>query len=59
MSAIPQRSFSDVRDALLLKREIAFLDVREEDPHAQRHPLFAANLPLSKIELDALTKLPR
>jgi rhodanese-related sulfurtransferase len=59
MSAIPQRSFSDVRDALLSKREIAFLDVREEDPHAQRHPLFAANLSLSKIELDAFTKLPR
>ena len=59
MSAIPQRSFNDVRDALLSKHEIAFLDVREEDPHAQRHPLFAANLPLSKIELDAFTKLPR
>ncbi|WP_438392551.1 rhodanese homology domain-containing protein [Caballeronia sp. DA-9] len=59
MSAIPLRSFNDVREALLSKREIAFLDVREEDSHAQRHPLFAANLPLSKIELDALTKLPR
>jgi rhodanese-related sulfurtransferase len=59
MSAIPLRSYNDVRDALLSKRELAFLDVREEDPHAQRHPLFAANLPLSKIELDALTKLPR
>ncbi|AMM17432.1 sulfurtransferase [Burkholderia sp. PAMC 28687] len=59
MSDTPLRSFDDVRDALLSKREIAFLDVREEDPHAQRHPLFAANLPLSKIELDALTKLPR
>jgi len=59
MSAISQRSFNDVRDALLSKREIAFLDVREEDPHAQRHPLFAANLSLSKIELEAFAKLPR
>jgi rhodanese-related sulfurtransferase len=59
MSATSLRSFNDVRNALLSRREIAFLDVREEDPHAQRHPLFAANLPLSKIELDALTKLPR
>jgi rhodanese-related sulfurtransferase len=59
MSAIPQRSFNDVRDALLSKREIAFLDVREEDPHAQRHPLFAANLALSKLELEAFTRLPR
>jgi rhodanese-related sulfurtransferase len=58
MSAFPLRSLTDVRNALLSRREIAFLDVREEDPHAQRHPLFAANLPLSKLELDAFTKLP-
>ncbi len=48
-----------VRLALLEKREIAFLDVREEDPHAQSHPLFAANFPLSRVELDAYSKLPR
>ena len=48
-----------VRQALLDKREVAFLDVREEDPHAQCHPLFAANFPLSRVELDAYTKLPR
>ena len=35
----------DVRQALLERREIALLDVREEDPHAHGHPLFAANLP--------------
>ncbi len=35
------------------------MDVREEDPHAQEHPLFAANFPLSRIEVDALSKLPR
>ena len=51
--------YQDVRRALLEKREIAFLDVREEDPHAQSHPLFAANLPLSRVELDAYSKLPR
>ena len=51
--------YDDVRSALLEKREIAFLDVREEDPHAQSHPLFAANFPLSRIELDAYAKLPR
>jgi rhodanese-related sulfurtransferase len=33
--------------------------VREEDPHAQAHPLFAANFPLSRVELDAYSKLPR
>lgn len=56
---VPTRSFADVRSALLERREIALLDVREEDVHAQAHPLFAANFPLSRIELDAWTKLPR
>ena len=51
--------YQAVRQALLDKREIAFLDVREEDPHAQSHPLFAANFPLSRVELDAYSKLPR
>jgi len=52
-------NYSFVRNKLLNKEEIAFLDVREEDPHAQEHPLFAANLPLSRIEIDAFGKLPR
>jgi len=51
--------YQAVRQALLDKSEIAFLDVREEDPHAQSHPLFAANFPLSRVELDAYGKLPR
>jgi rhodanese-related sulfurtransferase len=51
--------YQAVRQALLDKHEIAFLDVREEDPHAQSHPLFAANFPLSRVELDAYSKLPR
>ncbi|HSD38587.1 MAG TPA: rhodanese-related sulfurtransferase [Rhodocyclaceae bacterium] len=56
---IGTRSTQDVREALIARREIAFLDVREEDPHAQAHPLFAANLPLSRLDLDAYTRLPR
>jgi rhodanese-related sulfurtransferase len=51
--------YPSVRQALLDKHEIAFLDVREEDPHARSHPLFAANFPLSRVELDAYDKLPR
>ena len=51
--------YKEVRTCLLEKKEIAFLDVREEDPHAQSHPLFAANFPLSRIEQDAYSKLPR
>ena len=56
---IQTKNYSFVRNKLLNKQEIAFLDVREEDPHAQEHPLFAANLPLSRIEIDAYAKLPR
>ncbi|MFZ6718932.1 rhodanese homology domain-containing protein [Undibacterium sp. Ji49W] len=55
----PYRSYHQVREALLAGDEIALLDVREEDPHAQAHPLFAANLPYGRIELDAYSKLPR
>src|SRR5471030_1990030 len=53
------RSFEDVRASLLEREEIALLDVREEEPHASGHPLFAANLPLSRLELDAPMRLPR
>ncbi|MFZ6774837.1 rhodanese-related sulfurtransferase [Undibacterium sp. SXout7W] len=59
ISDFPHRSFLQVREVLLAGCEIALLDVREEDPHAQSHPLFAANLPYGRIELDAYTKLPR
>jgi rhodanese-related sulfurtransferase len=59
MKSYPVRSYQDVRAALLAQREIALLDVREEDAHAQSHPLFAAHFSLSKIELEAYTRLPR
>ncbi|MBF3202011.1 hypothetical protein HKW80_34975, partial [Pseudomonas aeruginosa] len=52
MSQIAVRTFHDIRAALLARRELALLDVREEDPFAQAHPLFAANLPLSRLELE-------
>ena len=55
----PQRDFQWVHTALLERREIALLDVREEAPFAEAHPLFAANLPLSRIELEAWTRIPR
>lgn len=50
---------ASVRAALLARTEIALLDVREEDPFAQAHPLWAANLPLPRIELDARRRIPR
>ena len=54
-----QISPDSVRGALLSRREIALLDLREEDPHAQDHPLFAANLPLSRLETNIHAYLPR
>ncbi|QWE09209.1 rhodanese homology domain-containing protein [Polynucleobacter ibericus] len=57
--AIQTKNYSFVRNKLLNKEELALLDVREEDPHAQEHPLFAANLPLSRVEIDAYAKLPK
>ena len=56
---LAETSPAQVRELLLQKKEIALLDVREEAPHAEGHPLFAANLPLARIELDACTRLPR
>ncbi|WP_084545074.1 rhodanese homology domain-containing protein [Derxia gummosa] len=55
---LPRRSPHWVRERLIAGLEVALLDLREEDPHAQAHPLFAANLPFARIELDAWNKLP-
>ncbi|MDQ2150045.1 rhodanese-like domain-containing protein [Alcaligenaceae bacterium C4P045] len=56
---IPDRSVQDVRAALMARREVALLDVREEAPFAEAHPLFAANMPYSVIETHAARRLPR
>ncbi len=53
------KDYDFVRQRLLNREEICLLDVREEAPHAEGHPLFAANFPYSSIELNAYTKLPR
>jgi rhodanese-related sulfurtransferase len=52
-------SYAHIRAALLAKEEIALVDVREEDPYAQSHPLFAINLPYGRIEVDAGRRIPR
>ena len=57
--ALPTLSPEAVRAALLAKTEIALIDVREEDPYAQQHPLFAVQLSAGRIELDAPWRLPR
>ncbi|MEJ8837255.1 rhodanese-like domain-containing protein [Ramlibacter sp. AN1133] len=57
--SLPATACERVREALLARREIALVDVREEEPFARGHPLFAANLPFGRIELDAWTRIPR
>ena len=58
-TAFPLLPFAAVRTRLLAREETALLDVREEDPFAQEHPLWAANLPLSRIEIEAWRRIPR
>src|SRR5262245_66236634 len=48
-----------VRSALLLRAEIALLDVRHEAVFATGHPLFAANMAADRIALEAEARLPR
>ena len=51
--------FAEVHQALREHQEIALIDLREEDPFAQCHPLFAAQLSLARLETDAWTRIPR
>ncbi|WBX86164.1 rhodanese-like domain-containing protein [Sphingosinicella microcystinivorans] len=48
-----------VRRALLARQEIAILDVREEAAFARGHPLFAAQIPLARIEAEARWRIPK
>ena len=59
LPALPRLTAPAVRERLLSRDEIALVDVREEDPFAQAHPLFAVQLPASRLELDAPWRLPR
>ena len=58
-SDFPTVTAQHVRAELLMRREIALLDVREEDEFARSHPLWAANLSLNRLELDAWGRIPR
>src|SRR5258706_3238554 len=55
----PSVTPSQVRCALLLRDEIALLDVRHEAAYATGHPLFAANMAAGRIALEAGAGLPR
>jgi rhodanese-related sulfurtransferase len=50
---------AQVRLSLIAHHEIALIDLREEDPFAKGHPLFAACLPLSRLELEVFDRIPR
>jgi rhodanese-related sulfurtransferase len=56
---IPAATPSQIRRMLLLREEIALLDLRHEAAYATGHPLFAANMASDRIELEAATRLPR
>ncbi|MBV6287751.1 rhodanese-related sulfurtransferase [Pseudomonas aegrilactucae] len=55
----PTRAYAELRQQLLDKHELALIDVREEAPFALDHPLFAANIPLSKLEVEIYARVPR
>jgi rhodanese-related sulfurtransferase len=49
----------EIRGMLLLRDEIALLDLRHEAAFAKGHPLFAANMAADRITLEAGMRLPR
>jgi hypothetical protein len=44
---------------LLNKEELALIDVGEKAPCAEEHLLFAANISLSRLELEVYARVPR
>ncbi|HXR44696.1 MAG TPA: hypothetical protein VN759_07815, partial [Pseudolysinimonas sp.] len=56
---VPLVTTAGVRRALITRDEIALLDVREEGAYAAAHPLFAASLPIGRIEAEVLDRVPR
>ena len=58
-SATPTLRPDAVRAQLLARDEILFADLREEDPYAKGHPLWAANFPFGRLELDVRRRVPR
>src|SRR6266702_6608724 len=56
---LPSVTPADIRRALLLREEIALLDLRYEAAFATGHPLFAANMAVDRIAIEAEVRLPR
>ncbi|HLI99856.1 MAG TPA: rhodanese-like domain-containing protein [Bradyrhizobium sp.] len=56
---LPDVAALQVRRMLLLREEVALLDLRHEAAFATGHPLFAANMAADRIGLEAEARLPR
>jgi rhodanese-related sulfurtransferase len=56
---LPAVTPQDIRARLLLREEIALLDVRHEAAFATGHPLFAANMAADRVAIEAAVRLPR
>ncbi|WP_027575027.1 rhodanese-like domain-containing protein [Bradyrhizobium sp. WSM1743] len=56
---LPTVTPAAIRRALLLREEIALLDLRYEAAFATGHPLFAANMAAERIAVEAEVRLPR
>jgi len=56
---LPKVSPAEVREELAARREIVLVDLREEAPFAEGHPLWAANFPLGRLELEVYRRIPR
>ena len=56
---LPTVTPAHIRRALLLREEIALLDLRYEAAFATGHPLFAANMAVDRIAVEAEVRLPR
>jgi rhodanese-related sulfurtransferase len=56
---LPAATPLQVRSMLLLREEIALLDLRHEAAYATGHPLFAANMAVGRIALEAEARMPR
>jgi rhodanese-related sulfurtransferase len=52
-------STAEIRASLINRAEIALLDVRDEASFAEAHPLFAASLPLDRLDLEVFDRIPR
>ncbi len=59
MKHIPSIDARALRTRIMGTRELALIDVREASAYAEGHILYAANLPLGRLDLLATPALPR